>query len=375
MDFQPFCTTEIEFLSKQTALDEIGKVKDKNIVMILSISSARRWKLDFLVSIMRCTNNVTWIDAINANPTQDDVFQALKLIEMQSIDQIIAIGGGSAIDLAKGISAFFYDKDSIFDTDSLAESILQKTYQRNRRFIDIIAIPTTAGTGSELTQWATIWDVNKKMKYSIDSPGLFPKKALIVPELTLSMSKELTLSTGLDALSHATEAYWSRHTDPLVQELAYRAIQLILEYLPKVLNKQDNLLWREAMCRASVLAGMAFSKTRTTACHSISYPLTMLFGIAHGLAVAMTLGEVGNRNRGCFPQEEALYQLFEKYGGIQDWLDQVSKGNVPLRLSAYAIEEKDIEIIAQRAFTAGRMDNNPVVFTEEDVRAILHNIY
>jgi alcohol dehydrogenase class IV len=300
---------------------------------------------------------------------------ALLLIDKKPVDLILAIGGGSAIDLAKGISAFHNLTDKLPAFEELSNEIQQKAYLQQKNFIDILAIPTTDGTGSELTSWATIWDMDAKIKYSIDCGSLTPRKAFLIPALTLTLSKELTLSTGLDALCHAIEAYWSKHTGPLVQELAYRAVQIILEYLPNVIHHPDNLAYRSAMCRASVLAGMAFSKTRTTACHSISYPLTMFFGIPHGLAAAMTLGEISKANRGSFPNDAALYALFDEQGGIQSWLDQISEGIIPLKLSAFHIPESAIDLLVSKAFTGGRMDNNPAEITKDDVRRILANIY
>lgn len=378
MDYMPFCQTEVQFI-KQTELEhELLKITGKNLILVLSSSGAERYRLSGLPDLLSRNNNLIWINTIRANPKPMDLYLALQQLgktKIASSNIIIAIGGGSSIDLAKGISAFYDNRDALLSADAVANAIEHKTYRVNTEFPDILAVPTTAGTGSELTQWATIWNPDDKKKYSIDHIGLQPKKAFIVPELTMTLSKETTLSTGLDALSHAIEAYWSKHTDPLVQELAYRAIQIILEYLPNALNELTNPVYREALCRASVLAGMAFSKTRTTACHSISYPLTMLYHIPHGIAAAMTLGEVSARNKGNFPNDEKLYSLFDTHGGLQNWLDQVSSGITLLRLSAFSIDRNDIDAIVKQAVTKGRMDNNPVDFTVNDIRGIISRIY
>lgn len=375
MGYQPFCLTEIEFLSEQLAVEHLLEISNRNIAFIMSETSVKRFGFHELINSLSIKNTVTLISNINSNPTQEDLRIALNMIMQQPLDLIIAIGGGSAIDLAKGISAFHNNNDIPPTLDSLTNAIEQKLYINRNSIIDLIAIPTTAGTGSELTQWATIWDYQRDTKYSIDHISLKPKKAIIVPEFTLSLSREMTLATGLDALSHATEAYWSKHTTPIVQDLAYRSIQLILEYLQQVLESPENLSLRENMCKASVLAGIAFSHTRTTACHSISYPLTMLYQIPHGIAAAMTLGEVAAKNKGSFPHSNELYQLFDQYGGLQSWLDQVSDNICRLRLSAYQIKYTDIDLIVSKAFTSGRMDNNPVELTEMDVKEILSNIY
>lgn len=371
----PFCTTEIIFAKKHEAEEILLSIQAKHLVLLLSKTAAARWNLEeFVSSLATRFDSCIWIKTIPANPTQEDILQTLKLIGDMDVDKIIAIGGGSAIDLAKAVSAF-YDpkKNSSYTLEDITTGIKNKSYSGDS-FIDIIALPSTAGTGSEITQWATIWDDQKHGKYSIDAPELKPKLALIVPELTMTLSPLLTLSTGLDAMSHAVEAYWSKHTTPIVQEIAYRAIELVLVNLKYVLASPLEYSFRENMCRASVLAGIAFSKTRTTACHSISYPMTQLYNIPHGIAVALTLNAVASLNRGHFAHDDELFLLFERFGGLSNWIDSVSKGIISLRLESFEIEEDDIRVIADHAFTGGRMDNNPVNLTRDQVQLILHSI-
>mgnify|MGYP000952199027 CR=1 FL=1 len=253
-------------------------------------------------------------------------------------------------------------------------NLIKNKGYKGKTFVDIIAVPSTAGTGSEVTQWATIWDENKEGKFSIDDINLKPKMALIIPELTLTVPIKMTLSTGLDAMCQAIEAYWSRHTNPIVQEISYRSVELIIQNLRKAVEKPEDLNIREKLCKASVLAALAFSQTRTTACHSISYPLTMLHGIPHGFAAAITLEAVGKINRGNFPNDEQLFQLFNNYQGIMNWIDITCEGIIDLRLSSFGIKEEDIPVIVSNAFTGGRMDNNPVDLSIDDVTEILKSI-
>lgn len=375
MNYNPFISTEIQFMNKKELEDVLIRFTNMNLILILSESAATRFAFIDMVKRLEAQNNLTWIKELKNYPTQEDIIAACEKIENKNIDLIIAVGGGSAIDLAKGISTFYDSINNNHSVKTITESLKEKNYKNKNNFIDIIAIPTTAGTGSEITGWATVWDVSKKEKYSIDHVRLRPKRAIIVPELTLTLSRDLTLSTGLDALTHAVEAYWSKHTSPLVQDIAYRSIQLIVNNLRKVLDEPENLYGRECMCRASVLAAIAFSHTRTTACHSISYPLTMLYNVPHGYAVAMTLNEVAKRNKGKFPNDTELYEIFMPYGGIQTWLDNICKDIINLRLSGFGISKQDIEKIINNAFTAGRIDNNPAILTAEDVREILLNVF
>lgn len=376
MAFKPFCSTEIVFLEHKQIIPKLLSLKTTATTLILSESGAARWGLAPLIaSLQRESSSFTWIKDLAPNPNQDSIRQALIKIGKKPLDAIIAIGGGSAIDLAKGLAAFHgTDGDAVYSVKDITLALEEKEYP-NLAPPAIIALPTTAGTGSELTQWATVWDAGGGRKYSIDSPALQPKLALIVPELTLSLPAKLSLSTGLDAFCQAVEAYWSKHTTPIVQEIAYRAIVLVLENLRAVIDKPADILSRDKMCRASVLAGLAFAQTRTTACHSISYPLTMGYGIPHGFAATLTLAPVAERNRGHFPNDLQLYTLFEPWGGIGPWLDKVGAGVASLRLSAFGVGRDDLPLIASKAFTAGRMDNNPVILSEQDVVEILNSVY
>jgi alcohol dehydrogenase class IV len=373
MGFVSFCNTEIVFTSIEKMKAKLLGLDAKNIVVILSESAAKRWKLQNFIAKLKSKYQLTLLSQNVTNPTQLDIMAVLDQIGKNPVELIIAFGGGSAIDLAKGISAF-YNTETFYTYAEITQMIKDKTYVNKANFIDIVAIPSTAGTGSEVTQWATIWDADKRTKYSIDSPELKPRLALIVPELSLTLPANLTLATGLDALSHAMEAYWSKHTTPIVQELAYRAVELIVNNLKTVIQKSGDLAFREKLCCASVLAGLAFSQTRTTACHSISYPLTMLYGVPHGLAAAITLEAVGKINKGHFLNDTKLFQLFQEYGGIAKWINMVCQGVIELKLSTFGIQKTDLSLIVEKAFTTGRMDNNPVNLNNNDVLAVLESI-
>lgn len=379
MIHKPFCSTEIIFADKEEMQQRLFSLDVTDIVIVMSESSALRWNMvSFIEKLQdKCESlngTLTWIKSAAANPTQKDIIMSLQQIGNKRIDIIIAFGGGSSIDLAKGISTFYnIEKNSNYTADEISDSIKNKTYM-GRDFVGIIALPSTAGTGSEVTQWATIWDENKTGKFSIDDPMIKPKIAIIVPEFTLSMPARMTLSTGLDAMCQAIESYWSKHTNPAVQEIAYRAVEIIIQNLRKAVEQPDDINVREKLCKASLLAGLAFSQTRTTACHSISYPLTMLYRVPHGLAASITLDAVGRINRGHFKNDEELFSLFNEYGGIGNWIDMVCIGIIKMRLSEFGITEKDISLIVNNAFTGGRMDNNPVDLSRDDVKKILLSI-
>lgn len=357
--------------------EQAKNLKGQKVLLFLSDSSMHRNKMDSWVRALAESARLTRIDSIPANPTAGDVYRILLGLGNIKPDVVLAIGGGSAIDLAKAVVGLSYlsQKPGLELTD-VVESLRQKTYLNHPVSTPIMAVPTTSGTGSEVTQWATVWDMEGLVKYSVDATWLVPQKAYIIPELTLTKPDRLTLSTGLDALCQATEAYWAKKSNPLVRVMSTSAIRLIIEALPKVLKEPNNLQYREQMCLGSVYSGLAFSNTRTTACHSISYPLTMKYGIEHGFACIMTMTEVMKLN---LPVLKESQSLFEAYGmstpdQIQAWIDEVSQGIVSLRLSDFGIKAGDLNEIASLSFTQGRMDNNPVELNAQDVIAILKKV-
>lgn len=296
----------------------------------------------------------------------------------QKPELIVAIGGGTSIDFAKTISALYdYSNDGEITVDEVIDLITSKKYLENKNYVPIIASSTTAGTGSDCTKWATVWDYDNTKKYSIDADYLYPKESWLIPELTLTLPKKLTLSTALDALAHACEAYWSVSTNAIVQVLARDAISLIVEYLPLVLNDMSNLTYRQKVYQGAFFAGLAFSNTRTTACHSISYPLTLLYGIPHGLAVSLTLGEVLKENKDYIQDFDLFLNSWnaESVEDITKWIDEVSGDIQLLKLSEFGVKEEEIDDIIKLTFTGGRMDNNPIVFDEDQVKNILKRVY
>lgn len=353
------------------------ELENKKVVVFISKTSSKRLKLDDWLKQLKSISSTIIINEINTNPTYIDIYNSLNLLKGFSPQIVLAIGGGSSIDMAKASVGLLYlnDCDNL-NEDIVLDAIKTKSFLNHESNIEIFAVPTTAGTGSEVTRWATVWDMKNKAKYSVDAPFLYPKKAFIIPEFTLSMPKRLTLSTALDALSQAIEAYWAKSTNLMVKELSKSAIRLIVEYLPKVLSNPSDLYLRKKLFLGSLFSGLAFSNTRTTACHSISYPLTMKFNVEHGLACIMTIPQVLEINKDKIEGLEELYSVLniKDSKDLQTWLDKISKDIVNLKLTSFNIEEKDIEELVDLSFTLGRMDNNPVAIEKENVKKILINI-
>lgn len=372
MKYSDFCRTDIEFLEEDQFREACLNLPYRRIILILSQQAAERYQMNELVEQMQQRYQMVWMKQSVSYPTQRMLHIGLSMLSDFEPEVVLSVGGGSAIDFAKAMKAFggFEEVPSI----EMITELLQKKEIRGSR-MDLIAVPTTAGTGAELTKWATVWDDAGNVKYSIDHDTLKPDKAYIVPAFTAKADKKLTISTGLDSMAHALEAYWSRKTSPLVRVLSKTSVEMTLANLQQILENPADILLREKQCTASVLSGLAFSMTRTTASHSISYPLTMGYGIAHGIAVAMTLAQIAEHNHGAFPEEDALMVLFVKYGGIRRYLEMICGETVSLNLRDYGIAEEMLEEIAGKSFTLGRMDNNAVELNQQDVIQILRTTY
>lgn len=204
---------------------------------------------------------------------------------------VIALGGGSSIDCAKAMLTATpsgrFDELLAHLNDPLAAPLPADGPHRA-----LIAIPTTAGTGSEVTPWATLWDAAQGRKHSLHLPWTWPEAALVDPSLMVSLPAGATLASGLDALSHALESLWNVHRNPVSASLAASAARAIVATLPALLREPRRLDLREALAIAALQAGLAFSNTKTALAHSLSYEITLAHGVAHGIACSFSLPRV-----------------------------------------------------------------------------------
>jgi phosphonate metabolism-associated iron-containing alcohol dehydrogenase len=377
MPYQPFSPVDIRFETLQSFQEQLSLLSDKRVMVLADEGTFGRIKTacEGFDRFINDKKNRLVCD-IRPNPSVDEVCRQLNMLRNEErYDCIMAIGGGSCIDLAKAISALRGMADTRdLEYEEIVEAIEKKSFFQEHGPAEIIAVPTTAGTGSEVTKWATVWDFRNKKKLSVEHNGCFPKVAIMIPELTESMPLRVTLSTGLDALSHAMEAFWAKKRNPLSQALALDSIGRIKRFLPVVLKNPNDSDARKEMCLSSLLAGLAFSITKTTSCHSISYPLTMNYGVEHGFAAAMTLSLLMAVNEEAVPEVREITGLFNDAGGFDKWMADVTQGIQELKLSSFGVREEMIHDIIQGAFTLGRMDNNPVPLQRESVKTILKSI-
>ncbi|MDO9404819.1 MAG: iron-containing alcohol dehydrogenase PsrA [Polaromonas sp.] len=202
---------------------------------------------------------------------------------------VIALGGGSAIDCAKVMlsrTASGQFSELLGWMAGTASAGLSGGHRR------LLAIPTTAGTGSEVTPWATVWDQARGRKLSLQLPWTWPEAALVDASLMTSLPRAATVASGLDALSHALESLWNVHRNPVSAALAVAAARSIVQTLPSLLEQPASLALRERLATAALQAGLAFSNTRTALAHSLSYDITLAHGVPHGIACSFSLPKI-----------------------------------------------------------------------------------
>ncbi|HNX76965.1 MAG TPA: phosphonoacetaldehyde reductase [Candidatus Rifleibacterium sp.] len=261
-----------------------------NSVLLVTTAGGRRRGLTARVATRLTCSNLHIFDRVSVNPDINDLNQAISELRQANYDLILAIGGGSVIDTAKTFAASL----RLPDEQPLSTLLIDKFAGETHESIPLCAVPTTAGSGSEVTQFATVWNHVKGLKYSLEGRHVFPATAVLDPELTLTLPAEDTMYTGLDAISHAIESLWNIHANPLSIMFAETALDHAAASFSEVMANPASLQGRMGMQLAALFGGYAISITRTALAHAISYPLTARFGIPHGLACSFTLPAIAN---------------------------------------------------------------------------------
>lgn len=272
-------------------------------------------------------------------------------------DAIIALGGGSAIDTAKVLGAQLGGGGF-----SLRGHFIEKAPLPPITPVPVIAIPTTSGTGSEVTPFATVWDAAAGKKYSLAGTWMFPLVALLVPRLTMELPWEVTFSTGLDALCQGFESLWNRNATPVSIGFAERAVAqswAVLSQGRRVLASES---LRAELMEASLLSGLAISQTRTALCHSISYPITARYGVPHGLACAFTMPSVLRFNAVADDGRLARFACSMGYADCAAMADALGallqSCGISELLRGFSLSAKELSSLAHEMITPGRADNN-----------------
>jgi alcohol dehydrogenase len=347
----------------------------QRVLVVCSQRGRRQLESDpLLAKALSNTLRVVWVDAVEANPDLNRLQTlAMGLLDAQ-VDCVLAFGGGSVIDTAKVLALAI---SSAARHNTLLELLSAVVDLPSGVSIPLYALPTTAGTGSEVTPYATVWDRAERRKHSLAGPAVYPHMAFVDPELSDTVSYSSTLSTGLDAINQAAESIWNRNMTPVSEMFAHRALMLGMMALPRLLNDLANSSLRDVMAEVSMFAGLAISQTRTSVCHSISYPLTAHFGVPHGLACAFTMPAVLRRSLGADDGrfERLAKVLLTNEPGKSDTLiryfnlfNQHLKVADRVRKMVGSLEE--VIALREEMNTPGRVDNSLIQIDE----TILANI-
>jgi alcohol dehydrogenase class IV len=314
---------------------------------------------------------------INRVPAEPDVasFEQLRTgIRGAKVDAVLAIGGGSVLDIAKLLAALHDSTVSV--RDYFGNGLLPS------RPPALVCLPTTAGTGSEVSPNAILYDDADQLKKAVISPHLVPDAVFVDPQLTVSVPPALTAATGIDALSHCLEAYANRAAHPLVDLYALQGIRLIAAHLKRSVDQPDDLDARSALALGSVYGGLCLGPVNTAAVHALAYPLGSEFRLAHGLSIALLLPHVVRFN---LPAAPGRYADIARALGVADGADSVATATrgaerlaslgaecgIPSGLAACGVPANAIPRMAASAMKVTRLlKNNPRDVTLADAEEI-----
>ena len=391
----------IAYLEKMPDISKAFIVTDPSMVELGYVD-----KIRYYLEKRKNSVQIQMFSQVEPDPSFDTVKKGVEMMNYFEPDCIIALGGGSAIDAAKGMWLLYEQPD--VNLDALKPKFLdirKRVYKIDDlgKKAKMVAIPTTSGTGSETTSFAVISDKEKNMKYPLADYALVPTIAIVDPELVYTLPKTVVADTGMDVLTHAIEAYVSNMATDYTDGLAVKAVELVFEYLERSYKNADDEVAREKMHNASTIAGMAFSNAFLGINHSIAHKIGAEFHVPHGRANAILLPHVIKYNSimpskfVSFPKYE-YFIADEKYAtiakrlglksdtteeGVQSLINAVvelnKKLNIPLSLKEQGIDEQEflanVDALADKAFSDQCTTANPRLPLVTELKQILLDAY
>jgi alcohol dehydrogenase class IV len=360
--------------------DEVGALKAKKVLVVTDQGLIEAGLVKRAQAVLEKADiKYAVFGDVEADPRYEIVADCVAMIRSENADLIIGFGGGSPIDIAK-VSAVMATNEGPIEQYFGIDLVPQPG-------LPTLIIPTTAGTGSEVTPIAILSDHTEKLKKGIVSQYLFPSAALLDPELTLGLPAHVTAATGMDALIHAIESFTSKNATSISDMLARQAMQLIAQNIRTAYADGSNLAARSNMLEGSLLAGMAFCTAGVTAVHAFAYPIGAEFHIPHGVANSIMLTPVMEFNKLGSP---------ERFARIAEYLGQNTAGlstpeaanaaveamrslaadlKIPGHLSEFGIREKDIPELAEGVMKVTRLlANNPRDLSQKDAEEIYRRV-
>lgn len=381
MAFEFFVKSDITF--GRDSIKELPKIvkgfKAQKVMLVYDAGVKFAGIADTVLnSLKEADVEIVIFDKVVPNPTNEIVEEAAVIAKKESVNAFVAVGGGSSIDLAKAINVLMTNPGPIgqYGGIGMVENDL----------LPLIAIPTTAGTSSEITNVSALIDTEKVIKYVVIDNKLVPSKVIIDPEFTRTMPASVTASTGMDAITHAVESYISNMATPLTEYNSLQGLKLIYHNLPAVVKDGNNMDAREQMMLGCVITGFGFSNANLGLVHGIAHTLSAHFQLAHGMANAAVLPHVIAFNAESCPKKMAELakaidlpltgNLDTDQYLISEELLKLTKELGIKTLSEQGITEEDFDMIAEDVLKEPVLLFNPRQnVTKEEVLAILKKAY
>ncbi len=355
--------------------DIISDNNYKNICIVIDHALLSVDLISEFIESINCNKIIVECDI--SEPTYDKLEDKRIFPEDSILDAFVGIGGGSALDMAKGLSVLYTNLDS---------AIKYRGFEKfNSNILPIIALPTTAGTGSEITPNASFIDLKEKKKMGINGESIRPKFSILDPELTLSCPIKPSISAGVDSLVHATEAFVAKKTNVMAQMFAKQGFKLVIENLPKLKDDLNNILVRESIMYGAFLSAIALMNSGTGPAAAMSYPLGVHYKVPHGIGGAIFLPHVieYNISKG-FYSYTSLYRnnLFDSKNDIKNaasFIDFIfniwNQLNIPNEISIFGVYQKNIEEFVKDTMDLKlALDQNPITFYEDEIQMILNKL-
>lgn len=314
-------------------------------------------------------------DGTQPNPTIQNVEEGLQVLTDESCDLILSVGGGSPHDCAKGIALVATNGGKITDYEGINNKATQPPFP-------LVAINTTAGTASEMTMFSVITDEARQLKMAIVDQKVTPLISVNDPNLMLAMPSSLTAATGMDALTHAIEAYVSVAANPITDTVALKAIEMITKYLPKCVSDGEDVEARVQMAYAQFMAGMAFNNALLGYVHAMAHQLGAIYHLPHGVCNAVLLPHVQRFNASTHPTKfvDIAKAMGKDVSGLSieeaamsaiDAMQELSSEiGIPATLSELGVKSEDIETLAKSALEDVCCMTNPRQASQSEIEAI-----
>ena len=347
-------------------------------IMLVTAQAVRR-HADRVADELRSNDLSVFVDdSINEEPTVAMLEGILSTARSAKIDAVVGVGGGSALDVAKLVAALHSGDQPVRDAFGIGKLAGRKTY--------LACLPTTSGTGSEVSPNAILLHETDELKKGVVSPYLVPDAAYIDPALTCTVPADVTAATGIDALTHCIEAYANRFAHPILDLFALKGIELLVGSLEAACQNGEDLEARSELSLGSLYGGLCLGPVNTAAVHALAYPLGGRFHVPHGVSNAMLLPDVLEFNLPAAPQryahialalgcQQAPTDIQTAQRGIERIREVCRRCGIPSCLSDFGIEDDDVPHMAESALTVTRLlKNNPRDVTQDDAERIYRGL-